>query len=137
MSNKIKNTVEKLKSYYNTNNPFEICNQLGISIRQLKFNPSQKAYFVSLSKDESLIYINSAYLEKSQAILCSHELGHIVLGHIGVNNFEADNQEAEREANLFALYLLFNEDDFDIKFENMTNYIIKRTLDENIKLANK
>ena len=67
--------------------------------------------------------------------VCSSDL--IILGHTGVNNFESENQEAEREANLFALYMLFDEDDFDMKFENMTSYLIKYTLDRNIKLASK
>ena len=75
--------------------------------------------------------------EKSKQILCAHELGHIVLGHKGVNNFEADDLDAEREANLFALYMLFDESEFDIKFENMSNYLIKYTLDKNIILASK
>ena len=32
---------------------------------------------------------------------------------------------------------LIDENDFDMKFENMTSYLIKYTLDRNIKLAKK
>ena len=135
-SNKIKQAVDNLKATYNTNNPFVICDHLGITVRERNFNESRKAYFVSIFGQPS-ITINSNYIEKSKNILCAHELGHIILGHTGVNNFESENQEAEREANLFALYMLFDEDDFDMKFENMTSYLIKYTLDRNIKLASK
>ena len=112
-SNKIKKAVENLKATYNTNNPFVICEHLGITVRERNFNETRKAYFVSIYGQPS-ITINSNYIEKSKNILCAHELGHIILGHTGVNNFESENQEAEREANLFALYMLFDEDDFEI-----------------------
>ena len=94
-SNKIKQAVDNLKATYNTNNPFVICDHLGITVRERNFNESRKAYFVSIYGQPS-ITINSNYIEKSKNILCAHELGHIILGHTGVNNFESENQEAER-----------------------------------------
>lgn len=136
MSNKIKQAVKDLKEKYNTNNPFEICEQMDISVRKKTFNPSFKAIFVYACEDHPIITINDGYMEKSKHILCAHELGHIVLGHEGVNNFESENLKAEREANLFALYMLFDENEFDIKFENMSSYLIKVTLDKNIIFAN-
>ena len=93
-SNKIKQAVDNLKATYNTNNPFVICDHLGITVRERNFNESRKAYFVSIYGQPS-ITINSNYIEKSKNILCAHELGHIILGHTGVNNFESENQEAE------------------------------------------
>ena len=86
-SNKIKQAVDNLKATYNTNNPFVICDHLGITVRERNFNESRKAYFVSIYGQPS-ITINSNYIEKSKNILCAHELGHIILGHTGVNNFE-------------------------------------------------
>ena len=135
MSIKIKQVVEDLKARYNTNDPFEICRQMDISISQGKFTPSFKAFSTYIFEDYPVITINNGYTEKSQNILCAHELGHIVLGHEGVNNFESENLETEREANLFALYMLFDESDFDMKFENMSSYLIKFTLDKNIIFA--
>ena len=84
-SNKIKKAVENLKATYNTNNPFVICEHLGITVRERNFNETRKAYFVSIYGQPS-ITINSNYIEKSKNILCAHELGHIILGHTGVNN---------------------------------------------------
>lgn len=134
---KVKKAVEDLKAKYNTNNPFEICKKMNITVSQTKLNETLKAYFAYACENHPLIIINSKYMEKSKHILCAHELGHIVLGHVGVNNFEAENLDAEREANLFALYMLFDESEFDIKFENMSSYLIKYTLDKNIILASK
>lgn len=133
LSTIIKQIVENLKYTYNTNNPFEICEQMGIPVRQRKFNPTRKAYFIALP-DSPLIYVNSLFIEKSKKILCAHELGHILLGHTDVNNFDSESKKSEREANLFTLYMLFDEDDFNMKFESMSNYIIKYILDQNIKL---
>lgn len=133
MFNQIKNSVANLKSIYNTNDPFEICNYLGITIRFVNYNPSSKAFFVELFENR-IIYINSKYIDKSKSILCAHELGHIILKHENINHFESENEKLEREANLFALYLLFDESDFDMKFENMNSYLIKCILDKNIQL---
>ena len=36
LSNKIKQAVENLKIRYNTNNPFEICEQMDIKVNQIK-----------------------------------------------------------------------------------------------------
>lgn len=47
-SNKIKKAVENLKATYNTNNPFVICEHLGITVRERNFNETRKAYFVSI-----------------------------------------------------------------------------------------
>ena len=37
------------------------------------------------------------------------------------------------EANLFAVSLLFDEEDFNIKMLNMSNYLLKQILDYNIE----
>lgn len=133
MFNNIKEAVENLKNIYKTNDPFEICNYLGINIKLVNYNPSYKACFVEIF-DNRIIYINSKFLEKSKSILCAHELGHIILNHQNINHFESENTELEREANLFALYMLFDESEFDMKFENMNSYLVKCILDKNIKL---
>ena len=41
-SNKIKKAVENLKATYNTNNPFVICEHLGITVRERNFNETRK-----------------------------------------------------------------------------------------------
>lgn len=133
LDKEIKNIAINTIKRFNTNDPFEICNLLGIEIIFKNFNQNAKAFFYE-AFNKKFIYINCNYLNKAQKIFCAHELGHILLEHKGINNFEAENLELEREANLFTLYMLFNEDDFDMKFENLNGYLIKTVLNENIKL---
>ena len=70
-------------------------------------------------------------------VLCAHELGHALLHSDAVNNFAATSKNAfknvEYEANLFAVSLLFDEEDFNIKMLNMSNYLLKQVLDYNIE----
>ena len=53
-----------------------------------------------------------------------------------INNFAVTSKNAfknvEYEANLFAVSLLFNESDFNMKVLNMSNYLLKQVLDYNI-----
>jgi Zn-dependent peptidase ImmA (M78 family) len=53
-----------------------------------------------------------------------------------INNFAVTSKNAfknvEYEANLFAVSLLFNECDFNMKFLNMSNYLLKQVHDYNI-----
>ena len=42
-------------------------------------------------------------------------------------------KNVEYEANLFAVSLLFDEEDFNIKMLNMSNYLLKQVLDYNIE----
>ena len=51
--------------------------------------------------------------------------------HYNENN-TLDKIEKDREANLFAAYLLF-EDNLDIKFENMNSQMIKNFIESHIE----
>ena len=46
-------------------------------------------------------------------------------------------KNVEYEANLFAVTLLFNESDFNMKVLNMSNYLLKQVLDYNIAVEGK
>jgi Zn-dependent peptidase ImmA (M78 family) len=60
-----------------------------------------------------MISINADYNETSRRLLCAHELGHALLHSNGVNHYSiASNYELERlerDANLFALSLLYDD----------------------------
>lgn len=70
-------------------------------------------------------------------VLCAHELGHALLHEDGVNNFKGSYKtiidNTEYEANLFAVALLFDDDDFNMPISRMSNYLLKGILDYNIK----
>ena len=126
----IKNLAEDLRENYNTRNPFELADKFGIKVLISKVLPADK-------KAYTIIIVNGRYEYKSQMVLCAHELGHALLHSDAVNNFAVTSKNAfknvEYEANLFAVSLLFDEEDFNIKMLNMSNYLLKQVLDYNIE----
>ncbi|MDU1307635.1 MAG: ImmA/IrrE family metallo-endopeptidase [Clostridium perfringens] len=118
------------------NNPIHICNELGIKINYMNLNPkSYKAYTLAIS-DNPVISINNNFTETSQKVLCAHELGHALMHkNKTINQFEdINNGIFEYEANLFAVSLLFDTNDFNLDILNMDNYILKSILDYNLFL---
>ena len=131
MRNKIYKVVEELVFKYKTSNPFELCEKLGLTVKYVSYG---KGFIFN----SCLIQINNKkYTKASTYVICAHELGHAVL-HNGdsVNYFDESNTlekiEKDRQANLFAAYLLF-EDDNDIKFENMNSQMIKNFIESHIE----
>ncbi len=82
--------------------------------------------------NNKVIFINSNFSKEEQNILCAHELGHAILDHPYKNTYKDKNLAYEYEANLFAVSLLFNEDDFNMPFIDMSNYTLQTILDKNI-----
>ena len=64
------------------------------------------------------------------------KIGNLADNTDDINNFAVTSKNAfknvEYEANLFAVSLLFNESDFNMKVLNMSNYLLKQVLDYNI-----
>lgn len=134
----IKNLAEDLRENYNTRNPFELADKFGIKVPISKVLPAdKKAYTIKSDNYPTIIIVNGRYEYKSQMVLCAHELGHALLHSDAVNNFAVTSKNAfknvEYEANLFAVSLLFDEEDFNIKMLNMSNYLLKQVLDYNIE----
>ena len=134
----IKNLAEDLRENYNTRNPFELADKFGIKVLISKVLPAdKKAYTIKSDNYPTIIIVNGRYEYKSQMVLCAHELGHALLHSDAVNNFAVTSKNAfknvEYEANLFAVSLLFDEEDFNIKMLNMSNYLLKQVLDYNIE----
>ena len=96
----------------------------------------RKAYTIRSDNYPTIIIINGRYEPKSQLVLCAHELGHALLHSDDINNFAVTSKNAfknvEYEANLFAVSLLFNESDFNMKVLNISNYLLKQVIDYNI-----
>ncbi len=136
----IKRLAQDLRGNYNTKDPFVIARKFGIRTVISNVLPKEtKAYTIKSENYPTIIMINGSYEYKSQVVLCAHELGHALLHEDGVNNFAVTTKNAfknvEYEANLFAVSLLFNECDFNIKILNMSNYLLKQILDHNIVMS--
>lgn len=126
------------KEYFSTNDAIEVANQLGINVIYRKQNIEDfKAHIIKLDGYTPFICINENFSDISKNVLCAHELGHAVLHEDTVyNQFDTTTdmvkQKQEYEANLFAVAFLCNEDEFNIPFADMNNYVLKSIIDENI-----
>lgn len=126
-----------LKAHYKTNDPFELAEKYGIKVLLgSNFTADCKAYTIKSDYYPTVIVINEKLSPRSQYVLCAHELGHALLHNDGVNHFAITKQNAftnvEYEANLFAVSLLFNEEDFNCQILSLNNYLLKEILDYNI-----
>ena len=135
----IKKLAEDLRDNYGTRNPFKLAERYGIRVVVSKMLPiDRKAYTIKSDNYPTIIIINGRDEYRSQLALCAHELGHALLHTDDINNFAVTSKNAfknvEYEANLFAVSLLFDERDFNIKVLNMSNYLLKQVLDYNIVL---
>lgn len=119
-----KQEVIKLIRQYNTSNPFELCELLGINVN---YNPlgSLNGYY-RYSSGYHFIEINSNLNRAHQYATCAHELGHYIL-HQGQNGLFLSSTlmlrgKLEKQADRFALYLLLKY------YDNLTENIPLRLL---------
>lgn len=117
------------------NDPIKICNKLKIPINYINLRPDvTKAYTIKVF-EKTAININNQCTLKSQKVLCAHELGHVLIhSQKSINEFNDNDLSCEYEANLFAVSLLFNQDDLNYSIRSMDNYMLKELLNCNIKL---
>lgn len=89
----------------------DLCKKLGIEVKLAKIDSESDGF--SFMKDGSPIIVLNANCTSTSRLrfTCAHELGHIILGHVGV--YELVNREPspsdnriEHEANVFASRLL-------------------------------
>ena len=126
-----------IREYYNTRNPEEISRIFGVEIvRHENLRMSLKAYVIRQEGFPTIISINEKYSGAAWEVLCAHELGHALMHEDGFNSFAITSKnmskQVEYEADLFALALLFDQEDFNLPFEEMSAYMIKSVLDLNI-----
>ncbi len=118
--NYICSLVQNIRNKYAENNPFKLCEEMGIVTLFAPMGPSPaacKGFFLTQSRIKS-ITINSDLSEDFQRIICAHELGHAMLhrDRSGVNAFHDFSffdsiDRLEYEANIFAAELLLPDDE--------------------------
>ena len=113
----IADVAEKLTRKYDTRNPYEICDALGVRIRLKDLGTGIKAYYFYQSRIRNIV-LNSQVSDTIRRILVAHELGHdrlhrniaMLKGFQEVELFDMA-QPAEYEANIFAAELLVDDDE--------------------------
>lgn len=129
--------VNQIKAYFQTNDPYEIAAYYGIEVLHREIDiKGFKAQTIKFEGYPTVISINQAYANISRKVLCAHELGHALLHEGAVNHFDVTrknvNTNVEYEANLFAVALLTEEEDFNMPRETLDSTLVKQIMDMNI-----
>lgn len=102
--------ANRLANKHKTNNPFDICQNLGIHISFENLGECTRGIYYRRLRHRFIV-INSNLNMIWQRFVCAHELGHDIL-HPGLNRFWLDQNtlfnpgKFERQANEFAFQLL-------------------------------
>lgn len=108
---RVRNLIKK----YKTRNPYELASHLNIHIVFQPMHHSVHGFFDRVLR-RKFIVINSTLPEHLQRQTCAHELGHALM-HKGwgyyfmIEHTFFSPGRFEREANVFAWLLLFDEED--------------------------
>ena len=115
--------VNKLINKYKTNNPFEICDALDYIVLQVSLIGVRGFY--QYYDNSNIIYINLNLPEQVKKFVCAHELGHALM-HKDVNAIYLDTRTFlktsiyERQANIFAINLIYPDDSFIEEYKDCT-----------------
>lgn len=110
----MKGIVEGLIRRYDTRNPFDIAEAIGVILLKAPLTDNVKGLYRFWQR-RKIIIVNSDLSEEEQRIVCAHELGHAVL-HKKVNAVFLSRctllstDRYETEANRFASLLLISDE---------------------------
>lgn len=127
--------VSMLKEKFIIMDPFYIAKSLGIEVSFLNFNTDILAFSERKDlKDRGRIYINNLLGGYSKKLLCTHELGHLLLHGLCENTFFDSKIEPlkEYEANCFTMMftpqIFIRDNVFDLSVEDFNTYVTYRIL---------
>lgn len=124
-----------IRNKHKNESVLDIINSLNYTVMNTTLNKNlYPAYTINYAGTPCIV-INKHFNKKQQNILAAHELGHALLHKDNYYNQFGDsrNYKQEYEANLFAVALLFNKEDFNCNICLLDNYELKFILDYNIK----
>lgn len=109
-----KRIAESLVRKHNSRDPFRIADALGYVVLRIPLQGIRG--FCQWMKRRLVIYIDSNLPDWEARYVCAHEIGHALM-HRGYNRVYMDTNtyfptnRYEIEANRFAVYLLYDDDD--------------------------
>lgn len=135
-------TAKDIISTFATKDPFKIAQLLDIPIIYREYGEGVKGYCIKIHNKLHII-INSRFDRRAQNIICAHELGHALLHTENLTPVftaafkENSNSILEYEANLFAAIMLLDEQELNVKFSEMSNYVLMGIFNENLRINEK
>lgn len=113
-----------LKELYETNNPFDLCDCLDITVLIHDLGDELQGFFQRASNGSEVLHINNRLNEYERRYICTHELGHATTQPDLSISFFIENplliqNKFEIEADTFAAELLL-DDDILTKYEGFT-----------------
>jgi Zn-dependent peptidase ImmA (M78 family) len=134
MVDEIINRAKELRKGMYGIDVISLINSLKIDLNYISLKPSIYKGYVTNIFGNPIININKLLPKKHQNIIAAHELGHALFHQDNCyNSFNGDDFKQEYEADLFAVALLFDEKDLDVKFKDLTSYELKSILEFNLK----
>lgn len=108
----IKEKVNELMRKYGTNDPFVLCERLGIWVYIVPLGNVEGHY--TYTKRKKVFFINENLNEVQREFCCAHELGHAILhakSNVYFNNSKTFllQSKFKGQANLFASELLLDD----------------------------
>ena len=113
MLERIMKTVNEITAFYNTSDPFRLCDEMGIIVISLDLPDSVNGIYTILYEQNTII-LNTSLSYDRRRVICAHELGHIIL-HNGLNRMYLEKDTHyyldafEKEADTFAACLLIDD----------------------------
>ena len=111
---RIKEIVDRIFSVYQTNDPFDICAGMGILVARIPLTESIRGICYT-DENGMAAGIHEGLPMHIAKFVCAHELGHLIMHH-GMNSVFMETKtlmssaKIEKQANIFAMYLLFPDD---------------------------
>ncbi len=114
---KIKQKARNIKKKYATTSPFDICEEMGITLFYSDLPETVNGLFFKCLKNYVII-VNEALSYEECRVTVAHELGHILL-HGSTNSFQLSTytdlsvEKLEQQADYFASCLLIDEQEIE------------------------
>ena len=124
---RIKETVDRISSIYQTYDPFEICAGMGILVARISLTESVRGICYT-DENGMAAGINEDLPLHIAKFVCAHELGHLIM-HRGMNSVFMETKtlmssaKIEKQANMFAMCLLFPDDDEFLSYGDTIQHI--------------
>lgn len=120
------------------NDPIKIAEICGINVFESEYGKTSDSSTICLDGYPTIISLYGCRNQTIRRVLCAHELGYALLhDNMTVNRFNGTikgiQNRCEYEANLFAVALLFDEDDLNEPLCKMDNWTLKILLDYNLE----